>query len=170
MTDRYQLSQSLPSASLRVVPVQGRAPFTFRWSVENPAGEQADDRLDSVDGSVARFTAGALTGPYSVYCVVTDSCGREHTAGLVLQVGGDVGLGITTPRLGVLAGGGLLGQVTVRLNPRSGQPPFSARWVCLGPDGRIDNERLDSTEILSPRFTSDDRVGTYVLTAMVVNA
>ncbi|MFQ5806120.1 MAG: hypothetical protein ACE5I3_06700 [Phycisphaerae bacterium] len=152
------------------MPLGGQPPFTYRWSAHNPAGEPVNELLDSTADSAVRFTAGEVDGPYDVHCTVSDARGREYTASLVLQVGGAIGLEITTERLGVIAGGGAFGQTTVHLNPRFGTPPFDARWVCSGPDGNVDNDRLDTTDPLAPRFTSGDQVGRYVLTATVVDA
>ncbi len=155
---------------MHIVPLGGLPPYGYHWSVYSPAGEQANNLLDSTDGSAARFTAGEIDGPYDVRCAVTDARGRQYTASLVLHVGGAIGLDVATERLGVLAGGGALGQVTIRLDPQAGTAPFEVSWVCTGPDGKIDNDRLDTTDPLRPRFTSADEVGTYVLTATIEDA
>ncbi|MBN1343767.1 MAG: hypothetical protein JXQ73_13875 [Phycisphaerae bacterium] len=172
-TDRYQLYRgqgAASQASMRVVHLGGTAPYTYQWSVTDPAGNAAGGLLDSQDTSSVRFTAGEVDGPYHVRCTVADATGLLDTASIVLQVGGTVGLDITTERLGVIAGGGALGRTTIRLQPQSGRPPFDVTWICTGPDGKIDNDRLDLTDPLAPVFTSGNQVGNFICTATVVDA
>ena len=172
-TDRYQLARpGNPGAiaTLRAVPLQENSGLAYRWSAYDPAGVSADRLLDTIEGPATRLSAGDLDGPYAVYCLISDPCGRQYTVSVVLQVGGAVGLDVTTERLGVIAGGGPLGQATIHLNPRSGTPPFNISWTCTGPDGRIDNDRLNVSNPLAPVFTSSTQTGTYILTADVVDS
>lgn len=171
--DRYQLYLA-PSwagqTALRVLPVGGTAPYVYEWAVVGPDGRVDDRCLDRLDQFIAQFAARGTDGPYAVRCKVTDARGVHYVATAVLQVGGDLGLDITTERLGVRAGGGPHGQTTLHLSPRFGTPPFKVTWVCTGPDGRVDNDRLDATNVMVPRFTSTGQVGHYVLAATVVDA
>ncbi len=172
-TDRYQLFRTNGNAqyaTLHAVILEGRAPLSYVWTVIDPQGNAADDLLNSHTAAVVRFSAGQMDGPYQIYCEVTAANGYQHIAGLVLQVGGDLGLDITTERIGVPAGGGATGQATIHLNPQSGVPPYEVEWVCVGPDGNIDNERLDTTDPLAPVFTSSEQIGSYILTATIVDA
>ncbi|UCE61288.1 MAG: hypothetical protein JSU63_05980, partial [Phycisphaerales bacterium] len=172
-TDRHQLSRIFdaePQASLRVVPVEGRPPYSYSWSVVDPSGAVDDALLDPLDESSTTFTAGELEGVYEASCVVTDACGRTYRTGLVLQSGNTIGLDIDTERVGVIAGGGPDGQTTILLNPGSGIPPFDISWTCTGPDGKVDNDRLDTTDPMFPVFTSGDQVGVYILTASITDA
>ena len=43
-------------------------------------------------------------------------------------------------------------------------------WVVTGPDGRVDNSLLDVSDPTAPVFVSGSQVGTYVLTATIVDA
>jgi len=172
-TDSCQLLQTpggQPEAVLHVVTFGGRPPYRFRWSINDPAGGLADDLLDRVDKATVRFSAGQITGPYDIYCTVTDAWGRQHTASLVLRVGPAVGLSLTHRRIGVLAGGGPLGQATIPLDPSFVPSPVAVSWTCTAPDGKPDSDRLDTTNPLAARFTSSDRTGTYVLTATITDA
>lgn len=170
--ERYQFFAADGPAGVspvRAVPVGGTPPYTFAWSVIGPDGRPDNSRLDTLDLSVVRFTVGSLFGPYRLNCLITDSVGEQYTASAILQHGEHLGLDLTTERFGVIAGGGPNGRVTLHLNPSFGTAPFNVEWVCTGPDGRVDNERLDVTDPMSPRFTSSDQVGTYVLTASITD-
>jgi hypothetical protein len=172
-TDRYQLFPTpgiAAQASLCAVPLGGQPPYTFRWWVDDPTGASADDLLDCTAGPAVRFQAGRWDGPYHVHCTVTDARGGEYTASVVPRVGRSLGLDVATERHGVLAGGGPHGETTIHLSLHSGVPPFDATWTCTGPDGKIDDDRLDTEDPLAPRFTSGNRVGTYVLTGTIVDA
>jgi len=171
--DRYQLPGTpglATTVSLQAAPFGGQPPYRYQWSVYDPSGTQADVLLDSVVGPAVRFTAGEMDGPYHVRCTVTDMNGQQYATSLVLRVGDAIGLDVSTDRLGIVVGGGLTGQATVQLNPQSGTPPFDVSWTCTGPDGTIDNDRLDTVSSLVPGFTSADRLGLYVLTATIVDA
>ncbi len=172
-TDHYQLS-ALPGtaqdARLRAIPLGGRPPYSFCWTATDPANGPADDLLDSPDAAEVRFTAGPANGPYEIRCSVTDSGGEAYAARVILQVGTAVGLDVTTDRVGVVAGGGPRGRAAIHLTPDAGTPPFEVTWIVTGPDGQLDNNRLDTTDPLAPIFTSSERVGTYVLTATIVDA
>lgn len=171
--ERYELYRA-PSwanqTTLRVLPIGGTAPYSYEWMVVEPTGRVEGDCLDPIEQGAARFTANGGDGPYSVQCAVTDALGERYVASTVLQVGGDIGLDITTERLGVMAGGGSFGRTAIRLNPEFGIPPFRVSWTCTGPDGRPDNDRLDVTDPMMPWFTSSDLVGRYVLTATIVDS
>ncbi len=172
-TDRHQLfptPATAAQASMRVAPLGGQPPYTFRWWVHDPTGASADDLLDSTAAPAVRFQAGRQDGPYHVHCTVTDARGGEYTASVIPRVGRSLGLDVATERHGVLAGGGPGGQTTIHLSLQSGIPPFDARWTCTGPDGKIDGDRLDTEDPLAPRFTSGNRIGTYVVTATIVDA
>lgn len=172
-TDRYQLSRfpgNTSLASLRVVLLGGPPPYTYRWFVNNPWGERSDELLDSLERPTTRFIVGAMDGPYDVHCTVEDACGRRRTASIVLKVGRDIGLDATTQRHGVIAGGGSTGQTTMRLNSALDSPPFDITWICTGPDGNIDDDRLDTSDPMTPLFTSGSAIGTHVLTAGVVDS
>lgn len=171
--DRYQLYRSPSWANqtvLRVLPIGGTAPYSYEWAVLGPAGRGLSDCLDSINQNIAQFTANNSDGPYEIRCVVQDARGGRYVARTVLQVGGEIGLDITTERVGVVAGGGPHGQTSLRLNPKFGVPPFRVTWVCTGPDGKIDNDRLDVSDPMVPRFTSSDQVGRYVLTATIIDS
>ena len=171
--ERYQLSgQTAATAgtSLRAVAGGGWAPYDFRWSVTDPAGEPADELLYSLEATEVRFTPATSNGPYAVRCTVRDNLCVQETASLIIQVGSAVGLDVTTERVGVVAGGGPQGQATLHLTPESGTPPFEITWTVTGPDGQTDNARLDTSNPLAPIFTSGERVGTYILTATIVDA
>lgn len=118
--DRYQLFRTVGTdtqSSLRIIPTAGHGPYRYRWAVTDPADQPADELLSASDGASTRFSPGDLDGIYQVRCTVTDQCEKTFTAGVALRVGGDVGLDITTERLGVVAGGGPLGQTNIHLNP-----------------------------------------------------
>ncbi len=173
ITDRYQLYGAdgpEGQATLRAVPLGGEPPYIYQWYVLDPTGENADFLLDAPDSESPRFTAGALDGPFDVFCTVTDSRGCSYTDKIVLTVGTPVGLDLTTERFAVVAGGGEHGQTTLHLAPQGGPPPYQVSWVVTGPDGKVDNDRLEISDPLAPRFTSSTRVGTYVVTAMIVDA
>ena len=171
--ERYQLFDGLTlpvQASLRLIPTLGAAPFTYDWSVTNPSGASADNLLDSLEGSTARLSPSATPGPYEILGTVTDATGIQSTSRIVLHVGPASGLATTSPRVGVVAGGGSEGQATIRLDPKSGTPPYQVTWTAIGPDGRVDDDRIDATSALSPRFTAAEELGTYILTADIVDA
>ena len=171
--DRYQLSSNpgtIDTAVLRAVPTGGLAPYTYAWSVYDPHSQVTNFMLDALTGQAARFRAAGTDGPYEVRCKVRDSAGTEIEARTILRVGTSVGLDITTERLGVVAGGGEKGQVTLHLVPQSGTPPYSVRWLVTGPDGQTDNDRLDVNNPFAPIFTSGNTVGTYTLTATITDA
>ena len=171
-TDQYVLHRASAAANpahLRASVVGGRRPFTYVWSVADPSGEGATELLTNDQGASIAFTPGELDGPYEISCTLTDVCGRTDDARILLTVGSDIGLAITTERFGVVAGGGTSGQTTIRINPSSGQPPFDIEWTCTGPDGRIDSQRLDTTDPLAPIFTSSDLIGVYTLTASITD-
>lgn len=172
-TDRYQLFGAdgpEGQAVLRAMPLSGRAPYTYQWYVVDPAGDRADDLLDVTDTAEPRFTAGTLNGPYDIFCTVTDASGCSFTDKIVLTVGTSVALDLTTERFGVMAGGGEFGTTTLRVNLQSGVAPHTVDWDVVGPDGLLDNARLDLTDPFNPRFISGDEVGTYVVTATVTDA
>lgn len=157
-------------ATLRAVPFDGAPPYTYSWTVTDPTGERADQFLGITNSISAIFRASGASGPYRVSCTMSDSCGRETNADIVIKVGGELGLDITTERFGIMSGGGPLGQTEIRLNPRSGVLPLEVTWTVTGPGGGLENDRLDTSNPLIPIFTSADVVGTYVLTASVIDA
>ena len=112
-TDRYEIpgpDTAEEPATLHAVVIGGRQPYTYQWSVTDPAGEPADELLDTTDSAVVHLSAGAIDGPYEVTCTVTDAASESATGSLVVFVGTSLGLDITTERLGVVAGGGESGQ------------------------------------------------------------
>lgn len=158
------------SASLRAVVFGGLAPFTYRWSVNDPAGRSAGELLNPVSGSTTRFMPGPTDGPYEVLCTVTDTCGRKRTSRRLLRVGRNVGLDLAAARFGIRVGGGPAGKVTIRIDPGLDAPPFDVRWMCTTPDGNLDNDRLDTADPLAPIFTSRHTRGTHVLTAFITDS
>ncbi len=171
--ERFQLAEPpSPAAttSLHAVPMRGRAPFTYQWSVTDANGTQIDALLDALSGPDVSLTAGDALGPYEVTCRARDAAGADAVARVVIQVGATGGLDISTDRYGVLAGGGPGGQTTIRLTlPTAAVEPVDVSWTVTAPDGNVDNERLTIADPQAPVFTSTDRVGSYVLTATVVD-
>ncbi len=173
VTDRYQVYGAdgpEGQATLRAIPLGGEPPFTFQWHVLDPAAENADFLLDAPESDSPRFTAGELEGPFDAFCTVIDARGCSFTDKLVLTVGTPVGLDLTTERYAVAAGGGEHGGTTLHLTPFGGPAPYKVSWMVTGPDGNLDNERLDVSDPLAPRFTSSTDVGTYVVTGAIVDA
>ena len=173
ITDRFQLYGAdgpEGQATLRAVPLGGEPPYTYQWYVLDPAGENADFLLDAPNSQSPRLTAGQMDGPFDVFCTVTDNRGCSYTDKIVLTVGTPVGLDLTTERFAVAAGGGEHGQTTLHLAPQGGPPPYQVSWMVTGPDGKVDNDRLEVTDPFAPRFTSGTRVGTYVVTATIMDA
>jgi len=170
--DRYTLFRT-PSwanqTALRVLPIGGQAPYTYHWTVVGPNG-RVNNECIVANQNVANFTATGGDGTYEIRCVVQDARNMRYTATTVIQVGGDIGLEIIPQRVGVRAGGGPHGQTTLQLNPQFGVPPFRVSWVCTGPDGKPDNNRLNVSNPMVPRFTSSDQVGRYILTATIIDA
>ncbi|MCH7813350.1 MAG: hypothetical protein IID40_04945, partial [Planctomycetes bacterium] len=172
-SDRYQIlnAQAAESqATLRAVVAGGTPPFAYQWFVLDPTGERSEALLGEPNSPTTSFAAGEVNGPYQIFCTVTDALKRDDTGDLVILVGTSVGLALITERLGVVAGGGELGQTIVHLNPQGGVAPYEATWTVTGPDGKVDNSRLKIDDPLAPRFVSNAKVGTYVLTAMLVDA
>ncbi|MCK4657901.1 MAG: hypothetical protein KAV82_00120 [Phycisphaerae bacterium] len=172
-TDRYQMPGSgaaVEPVTIHVVVMGGRLPYTYQWSATDPAGQPADELLDTSDSAVVHFSAGPIDGPYEITCTVTDAARESATCCLVVLVGTSLGLDLSTERLGVVAGGGEFGQTTVQLNPQGGVAPYDVTWTVIGPDGNVDNTLLDLADPLAPVFVSGSQVGIYVLTATVVDA
>lgn len=171
--NRYQLFRA-PSwanqTSLRVLPIGGTPPHSFEWAVIGPDGHLASECLDTLTHNIVRFTANGTDGSHTVRCIVRDAEERHYVATTVIEVGGDLGLDIATECMGVRAGGGPHGQTSLRVNPKFGVPPYEVTWICTGPDGMMDNDRLDVTDPMVPRFTSSDLVGRYILTATIIDA
>ncbi|MCP4248244.1 MAG: hypothetical protein GY778_14455 [bacterium] len=172
-SDRYQIlsAQAAESpATLRAVVPGGTPPFTYQWFALDPTGQRSEALLGETNTPTTSFAAGGVDGPYQIFCTVTDALAHDDTGDLVILVGTSVGLALTTERLGVVAGGGELGQTIVHLNPQGGVAPYEATWTVTGPDGKVDNSRLEIDDPLAPRFVSNNKVGTYVLTALVLDA
>ena len=171
--DRYQLYKadgSQSKALLQAFVLDGKAPFTYLWTVKDPSGELAGELFSINDSSRVELTAGDRDGPYVAYCTVTDQRGCEATSEVVVNVGNSVGLDLTADRYGVVAGGGTLGKTVINLNLSGGAEPYDVSWLTVGPDGNIDDDRLTTDDPFAPVFESSEDVGTYILTATVVDA
>jgi len=170
ITNRYQLpAYGGPDGScqLQAVTVGGTAPFTYDWSVTAADGTMDNSMLDDPHRADPTFTSGLMSGIHRIKCVVRDSLGQTAEGTLLLTIGQPVTLDVRCDHTDVLAGGG---QAKLEADARGGIPPYRYQWTVTNPQGDVENERLDDTEIANPTFTSSLTTGTYNFTCMVTDS
>lgn len=169
-TDQPTLSSGETTAFLRTVALGGHAPYSYSWRVVDPAGQEATHLLRFDKGVSAEFVAGALHGPYEIFCEVVDRCGTRVVGRKIVQVGSDLGLEVSAVRSGTTSTGIDLGRTVVNLPPTLVTPPFEIRWKASTPDGIVTVDLLDVPASPSPTFTGAGPFGTYLLTANIFDA
>jgi len=150
--------------TLGVRAYSGVPPYTYAWSVFNPAGEQEPRGLDHPNDPAPTFTNSSGVGQYSVLCQVTDAAGMTAADLITLCVGLPLNVDVNVDKQELISGGGVGGQARLITNVTGGSSPYTFLWSVANPSGAAEPERLSDTQIANPVFTSTSVSGTYRLT------
>ncbi|HOJ55184.1 MAG TPA: hypothetical protein PLI64_11590 [Phycisphaerae bacterium] len=164
------VKQSLPSGqttALNVTVNGGTSPYSYAWSVLDPAGDDATTALSAVDVPDPTFTAPANAGTYRLTCTVSDAAGASFPATLHLQVGMPLSLDVVATKSSLPAAGGTTSLLAIA---NGGTAPYSYAWTAVDPSGGDAATALSATNVASPTFTAPATAGTYRFTCTVTDA
>ncbi|MGB9624232.1 MAG: hypothetical protein ACPMAQ_05160, partial [Phycisphaerae bacterium] len=157
-------------ATITAEVIGGTPPYTYTWSVRDPAGQPADDRLSGVTAATRTFTSTNVTGTYQISCYIADAMGVGFRDSVAITVYDALLVDVTIDRQQMPAGGGANGTAHLSVSVAGGTPPYTYAWTVTGPDNAVDNARLDDPAIATPTFTSAMLNGIYRATCVVTDA